>query len=203
MAPTDAERYSSEHPVRGNSKPACTLVSSDSLGGFTDKWPEDALELLAEVFDACIGGRTASPAARAWLAGGIAASIRRSEGLDASLGLAGPGLRTIQRQVLTLQRDMHLLEAIQAVSIDPKTSNWQRCKRLAPLVSQFLSGAWPNVRYLDVPPTEWPLWKFHLFQAARTDIELPCSTRGLYNIVQADARYSIHSRKAKLLAHLL
>lgn len=202
MLPID-DGSSCGSPLEGNSDPARHLVASVAKGGSTSHGLDDVLDLLAEVLEASVEGRPLGHQAGQWLAFGIRAAVRRAEPLEVSLGLAGPGKRSLQRQLLTLRRDMHLLRAIKVVAIEEGITDWQRCKRLAPLISQFMHCTWPKAKRYAIAPSDWPTWKVEVFGAACTDIELPRSSRGLYNLVQADARCSIHSRKATLLARLL
>ncbi len=173
------------------------------LPGFEPAPEPTPVDQLGEVFEALATGRALQPQAVQWLLQGIASAVRRGDSIDAALGLAAPGRRSLQRQLQTLRRDHHLLRAIELVGFSEDLTAWKRCTRLAPLIRSFCANAWPSSKYLDVAPLEWAPWKIEVFHAARTDIKLPTSARQLYDLVQAGARCSPHRRKAMLLARLL
>ena len=166
--------------------------------------PEPApADHMAEVLDAAASGRAIRLDAARWLVGGIGAAVRRGDTLDAALGLSSPGRRSLQRQLLTLTRNAHLVRALRLVSVDEDLGTWPRCERLAPLVAAFMATAWPRVRRLDHVPGDWPAWRVALFHAARTDLDLPRTAGGLFALAQQASACCPSERPAMLLARLL
>lgn len=162
------------------------------------------VDFLGEVFAAASAGRPIAPDAATWLVGGISAAVRRGDSLDASLGIAASGRHSMQRQLLMLLRDRHLMLALEAVCVSARETDWGRCTRLAPLLRSFLADSWPAVKRLADPPAHWPEWRVQLFRAAATDIDLPTTPRGLYNVaVKRGGACLGHGRRAMLLAQLL
>lgn len=163
----------------------------------------DGAELVGNMLAHLTAGAPLDPdTARAW-ADGIVASVRRGESLDTSLGLSASGRRTLQTRLLHLRRDDHLKEAAAAVSLDPALSTWLRCLRLVPLIRTFVDREWRAVRLQADPPDDWPVWKVHLFRAMQTDLALPRSPRGVYDVVQRAQACSTRRSGARLLSHYL
>lgn len=130
----------------------------------------------------------------------ILRAVRRGESLYEAFGLSAAGRRSLQRRLLTLQRDRHLIEAVSACALDESLSTWMRCKRLAPLIRQFVRAEWPRVRRLAQPLSDWPEWKHALFLAARSDIPLPQTPERLYQITKAMTPDSFQRKGAMLLS---
>lgn len=130
-------------------------------------------------------------------------SVRRGDSLDETLGLAAAGKRSLQRRLLTLQRDQYLCAALAAVCIDENLSGWQRCKRLAPLIMKFDALDWKRARRALHPPSDWPSWKQALFRAAQTDIPLPTTPERLYQIMKSAPQDSFSRKGAMLLTRYL
>ena len=164
----------------------------------------DGLDAVGLLLAHCETGQPLPPEARQHLAGAIRHCAVTGDRLDRALGIASAGMRSLQTR-LALQRRNHCLrDAVRAVALDERLSDWQRCKRLAPLAVAFAaSHEYRSTRYGCEPPAGWPGWKKHIWYALATDTGLPTSARQLYDIVrQADA-YSLHGKGLNLLASKL
>ena len=130
---------------------------------------------------------------------GILSAIRRDESLDQALGLAGTGKTRLQAQLLMLQRDERLCEALQLVALDESVSTWQRGQRLAPELRRVMR----ETKRMSAPPEFWPAYKRALWHAARTDMKLPETASGLHKIVPRNGAFSGKKSGGKLLANYL
>lgn len=157
---------------------------------------------LAELWAALQQGRVPRADVREWFCEGVAASVRRSEGLEVSLGLSAAGRRTLHGQLQLIARDQFLLEALSSIAID-ETNDWARCRRLAGHIQAFMWGAWPMTRTLADPPASWPTWQRAAFRAAQTGLKVPTSTRGLWDILKKYTPFSVQRRPATVLLPLL
>lgn len=157
---------------------------------------------LGEMLDALAHGREPSAFARDWLLRGFLAALRRGEPLGQSLGLAGSGKESLQRRVLRMQRNQHLVDAIAAVAIGD-VSTWERCTRLARLVRDFEATAWPKARTLAEPGVDWPAWKRSVFRAMQTDLSVPTTAKGLHEVLTESGACCGEWQKRRLLARYL
>lgn len=157
---------------------------------------------LAELLDALAHGREPSAFARDWLLRGFLAALRRGEPLDQSLGLAVRGVDSLQLRVLRMQRDQHLVDAIETVAIGD-VSAWERCTRLARHVREFKTSTWPKARALVDPGADWPAWKRSVFRAMQTDLVVPASAKRLHQLLTTNGAFCCEWPKRKLLARYL
>lgn len=160
-------------------------------------------DLLAELWSALAVGQVPRDEVRAWFCAGVAGAVRQADPLDAALGIAVSGRHSLRRHLQMLARNEYLLEALRTVAIDEEATDWARCVRLAALIQPFVSTAWPRVRNISEPPTDWPAWKRAAFKAARTGATLPTSARALLDVVRTGGGCSPHKRAAKVLAQFL
>lgn len=165
--------------------------------------PTSPADMLGDLLDALIEVRPVAATTREWIVTGILSAIRRDESLDQALGLAGTGKTRLQAQLLMLQRDERLCEALQLVALDESVSTWQRCQRLAPELRRFMREAWPKTKRMSAPPEFWPAYKRALWHAARTDMKLPETASGLHKIVPRNGAFSGKKSGGKLLANYL
>ncbi len=165
--------------------------------------PTSPADMLGDLLDALIEVRPVAPTTREWIVIGILRAIRRDESLDQALGLAGTGKTRLQAQLLMLQRDEHLCEALQLVALDECVSTWQRCQRLAPELRRFMRETWPMTKRMSAPPESWPAYKRAIWHAARTDMKLPETASGLHKIVPRNDAFSGKKTGGKLLANYL
>lgn len=163
----------------------------------------DPADLIGNLFAHLVEGHELDVLTREALAVGILRAVRRGESLDAALGLSGAGCRSLQRRLLILQRDRHLLDAVTSCALAEALTDWQRCCRLAPLIKRFMVTDWPRVRRLSQPPADWPRWKRALFRAAQTDLPLPESGRRLDQIMKQMPTDSLQRKGGMLLSHYL
>lgn len=147
-------------------------------------------------------GRQPDPAAREILATAILSAVRGGQTLDESLGLAGIGTRSVRRQLLMVRRDLFLADALEAVALDDRVSDWSRCQRLAPLVRDFMAYDWPTARFA-APCADWPGWRIDLYKAAQTGLDLPLSPQGLLAALHRTRRLHASSPNAVVLSFYL
>ena len=161
--------------------------------------PDDLLGwLLRDLLD----GVPVNAASREWMVAGILRAIRRSESLDSVLQLSGPGREPLQRRLLRARRDLHLLQALESVSLDPAVTSWAKCVRLAAEIRRF-DATWQRNKRRKTAPTEWPAFKRHLWDAAATDIPLPTSAHALRWILVTNQRTPHNKRGSTLLARFV
>lgn len=166
--------------------------------------PLTADDLLGELLQALISERPPSPRVRAWFVDGVLRALRRDERWDARLGLADAGSPSLRRRLLMLERDSHLLVALQCVALDVAVTDWQRCQRAAELARKFVRNSWPQARRMSEPPVDWPAAKRALFHAARTGLPVPESPDAFRKIlVDKAGGYSRNPSGRRLLAQLL
>lgn len=165
--------------------------------------PTSPADMLGDLLAALIEVRPVAATTREWIVIGILRAIRRDESLDQALGLAGTGKTRLQAQLLMLQRDEHLCEALQLVALDECVSTWQRCQRLAPELRRFMRETWPMTKRMSAPPESWPAYKRAIWHAARTDMKLPETASGLHKIVPRNDAFSGKKTGGKLLANYL
>lgn len=170
--------------------------------GCTEVQGIDPVEQLAQLFDCAMRRHDLGPLLRHWLQQGILRAIRRGESLDTALGLSGAGRRSLQRRLLLVQRDEQLVLALGAVTVDPRLSDWDRCRRLAPLVRDFMRE-WPRLRRLLEPPADGPEWRSALFRAAQCGQALPLTPGGLLAVLKRYRGYSLNDSKVTMLARHL
>ena len=164
----------------------------------------DGIEAVGLLLAHCETGQPMPPEARQHLAGAIRHCAVTGDRLDRALGLADAGMRSLQTRLALHRRNQHLLDAVRSVALDEGVSDWQRCKRLAPLVTAFAAGReYRATRYAPAPPDGWAAWKRHTWRALATDAGLPSSARQLYEIVRRADAYSLHDRGVNLLASKL
>lgn len=147
---------------------------------------------------------TALPAeSRELLVIAILRAIRKGESIDTAIGLSAAGVRTLRTRMLMLQRDKALQAALAAVAIDEDVSDWERCRRLAPLLRRFIAVARPMAGRVSTPLVDWPEWKKAAFVAMATGLNLPTSPRGLLDVAQRRGEYSSREFGVNLLARYL
>lgn len=168
--------------------------------------PDEATGLLAELLGAIERGEPVPLSAGAWFRFGVTRAVRRGEPLEAGLGLVRHKGPSLQRRVITMRRDEHLLRALELVACDVDVSTWQRCTRLAPLLKSFEARTWPMVRARLDPPVDWPAWRREVFFAAqhaeRLELPLPSSRTSLYRLAR-DAGLPWQRRPLTVLTGLL
>lgn len=168
----------------------------------TEAGTRDPADLLAELWDSLRLGQVPSDDVREWFCTSVAASVRRSESLEISLGLYAPGKRSLHGQLQLIARDHFLLEALSSVALDEVT-DWARCKRLSGLVHGFMWHAWPLARTMADPPESWPTWQRAVFRAAQTGVKIPTTPRGLWDILKKYTPFRFQRRPATVLLPLL
>nr|WP_297357120.1 hypothetical protein [uncultured Caldimonas sp.] len=125
---------------------------------------------------------------------------RHGTSLDSSLGLSGPGIRSLQSRVRRLQRNHHLHQAARAVAVDDALSDWQRCERLAQCIKRFEAAEWMRVRGLQITPSDWPAWKPHVLRAMQTQLAVPKTAKGLHKVLTETPLYSGSEEGLRLLS---
>lgn len=140
---------------------------------------------------------------RIWIISGLIEFLRSGERLDACLGLSGRGVRTLRTQVLQLERDTHLLNALKCICPTPAPVEWKHCVRLSKEVGRFMAGAWPQSRGLMSPPARFSDYQRHLWHAARLGQPMPENARHYYNLLQANEAYSFQNRRPRMLSRYL
>lgn len=163
----------------------------------------DPASLIGDLFAHLAIGNVLPAESRELLVIAILRAIREGESIDAAIGLSAAGVRTLRTQLLMLKRDRALLTALGAVALDQEVSNWERCRRLAPLLRRFVAVARPMAGRMSAPPVDWPEWKKAAFAAMTTGLDLPTSARGLDNVVKRMRGYSLRETGANLLARYL
>jgi len=144
----------------------------------------DPLAALLELRDACAAGRAPAPNVAAWFAAGIDRARARGERLDAALGLAGAGRRSIRSRLTLLERDRHLIAAAEATTMREAPA-WEQARRLAPLAAAMERDRARRRLPLEPEPS-WPGWKLHLWHAARCG-PLPQSPEQLWRLLERGA----------------
>jgi hypothetical protein len=138
---------------------------------------DHAAALIADL----MRGREVGKSARMWLLLGLLGYAGKPGArLDDCLGLAAPGRRHLNSVLQQLQRNKHLAQAVETISLDSDLSTWRRCERLALQVVNLVEVWNQHYRHVAQPTETWPAWKQHLFLAWRTGRKLPTSTKGLY-----------------------
>jgi hypothetical protein len=163
----------------------------------------DGAEFLGRLFAAAYYRRPLDSLAAECLCKGILKAARTGLGLDAALGISGAGKRSVRQKLLMIRRDLHLVEALRAVTLDEAATDWQRSQRLAPPLRRFMTEAWPRASQLDAPPNDWPTWKIEVFRAAQTGLRLPRSEIGLYEVLRRTPHYLAKNAGAILLSRYL
>lgn len=168
--------------------------------------PDEATGLLVELLAAIERGEPVPMSAAAWFRFGVTRAVRQGETLEAGLGLVRRKGPSLQRRVIAMRRDEHLLRALELVACDEDVSTWQRCTRLAPLLKSFEARTWPVVRARLEPPGDWPAWRREVFFAAqhaeRLELPLPSSRTSLYRLAR-DAGLPWKRRPLTVLTGLL
>lgn len=168
----------------------------------TNQTPDPLLQ-LSDLLDCMLEGRVPPESVRRWLAAGILATLDGTP-MEKALGLKRRGQQPMRVRILQHQRDMYLMQAIRAASFDPNRSlsDWEKCKRLAPLLNTWRQHSWPREQDLDSPPRGlvWKLWAWH---AARIDDNLPSDTRALYEVVNRVRANQYQPLPRSLLTHLM
>ncbi|CAL94486.1 hypothetical protein [Azoarcus olearius] len=163
----------------------------------------DGVECIALLLGYCETGAPMPIEARRFMANAIRRTVDTGDAIDVSLGLSARGQRSLQTMVAMQRRNEWLVRAVEAVAAEG-VDEWERCKRLAPLLAAFADGhEWRQTRYQIRPPPDWPLWKQHCWWAMATDTQMPTSPAQLRDIVRRNTPYSSHGRQVKMLASRL
>lgn len=162
------------------------------------------VEHLAELFLAVAWGKAVPPndLTRFWFAKGVMRAVRDGGSLDEALGLTGAGRRELRTRLLLVRRDQLIADAAAAVALDDALAEWPRCLRLADEVGR-LQRAWPRVRMLADPPTDWPESRQLLFRAAKVGRDLPQTAHGLRGALARNRAYSHNAAATMMLADYL
>lgn len=163
----------------------------------------DPVELLGNLFASTFYGHKLDAITRNWLQKGILTAIRKDIPLERALGLARTGHSALQGRYLMIRRNHHLIQALEAVAVDPMVTGWQRCTRLAPEIRKFVQQTWPHHKRLANPPDTWPAFKKHLWYAAATDHSLPDSASGLRRVLLSNGGFSRTNSSGTFLSHFL
>lgn len=163
----------------------------------------DSVELIGRLFAAVCKGRPLDAVAGEQLRVAILQAVRNGTGLDSAIGLSGAGVRRARTRLLAIRRDLHLVEAVRSVALDDAVTDWERCRRLSPLLNRFMSDTWLHVAKLTTPHAEWPTWKIEAFRAAQTGLDLPRSATRLHQLLQRTPRYSLENAGAIVLSSYL
>lgn len=167
-------------------------------------WPTQlADECLSRLFAAATGDGQLDVLTREWLQRGVLIAVRADIPLDAALGLARRGQASTRARLLMVKRDLHIAQALEAVSLKPDAGTWERCKRLADLVPRFESDVWPRVRHLRSADSAWPAWRRELFYARHTGLEIPASARALLGAWKRNAGFRLPRESHTVLASYL
>lgn len=161
--------------------------------------------MFAEVTLAFIEERMPHAIARDWFVKHGLRFLRGGGSLEQALGLAGPGVATVRRRLLLIQRDEHLDLAAQAVAIGDAVDLWERCARLAPLLKRFEAGKWSraSVRELQAPPQSWETWEQHALRAFQVGEGVPLTAAGLHKRLNSTPHCSVSGGAARVLARYL
>jgi len=137
---------------------------------------------LARLFVALEGERKIPADTSAWLLNGLREFIngRGKTNLCTCLELRARGRESVGAQLGRAERDRWIAEAFLSVTVDIRSSNWERAKRLAREVNLFESSAWPRLRSSNIEPENG--FKRYLFLAFKTGITVPSSPRRLLDI---------------------
>ena len=169
------------------------------------------VEHLGAIFSALGESSLAShipAAARQHLREAISAKVLKGGSLDQHAGLAARGVKDLSGYLDLYNRDVELFAALEAVAVDgAKVSPWERCTRLAPLITSFARSDWPANCHLNEAPAGWPVWKCALFRAAknapgstRRDPKLPTTPNGLHRLLKSNTPFSVSGAGVKVLA---
>lgn len=168
--------------------------------------PTDPDAMLADLLDSLMTDRPVHATTREWLITGILRAMRRCESLDVALRLqplGGGRSSSLQRRLLTLRRDAHLVQAIQGVALDDRVGTWERCRRLSAEIERFTRVDWPATRGLPTPPCAWPAFRAHLWWAFCCDVGIPESARRLRELCAQTGGCLPRKDWEKMLANFL
>lgn len=162
------------------------------------------IEHLDELLGALLlGPETLDSRTRCWIVSGLIHSLRTGERLEICLGLAGRGVRTLKTQVVQLERDIHLLEALRCMFPVTQVLEWRHCVQMAQEVARFMRTAWPQTRLLNSPASRFNGYQRCIWQAARLGQPVPENARHYYNLLQANEVFSFQERRPKMLSRFL
>ncbi len=159
-------------------------------------------DLLGELVLSLLAEKRLSRGVSCWLLDSILVATRTGKRLEDVMGLRETGKPSLQRRLMVIQRDTHLMKALAAVAFDDSLSAWDRCKRLAPEVRKFQSITWPRCHSLSSPPSDWNGCKQHLWHARKSGLELPESAHGLHAVAKG-VGYSHNAKGAIFLAQIV
>lgn len=160
----------------------------------------DAVAVLGALLAHCEGGEPIPADVRQHLAASIRHCAASGDSLDVSIGLSAPGRRKLATRLAMQRRNAALAAAVRSVALDDRLSDWQRCDRLAPLLSAFAKSLeYRSTRYAEGPPDDWPAWKRHAWHALATDTPIPSTARSLYRVLTQESACS-HQKLIRNLA---
>jgi len=152
---------------------------------------------------ACLDeGRVPAAETCLWLADGVRRMIDGTA-LDTALGLVRKGAPPVRHRLAQIRADMLLASAVRVVPVPyPSPSVWDRCQRLAPLLSRYVRGAWRSDRRLaDAPGGD--VWRVYAWHSLQLCPDPPLTPNGLWALVKRDKERRLQPQPHTLLAHLM